>query len=49
MVTVRAGVAEPEGAPKPFGAVPNSQQLFWQETEWNMFIHFGMNTFTDRG
>ncbi|MCK5834420.1 MAG: alpha-L-fucosidase [Lentisphaeria bacterium] len=40
--------AEPQGAPKPFGAVPSAHQLAWQETEWNMFVHFGMNTFTDK-
>ncbi len=27
---------------------PTSQQLAWQESELSMFLHFGMNTFTDR-
>jgi len=28
--------------------LPNRQQLAWQETEYNLFIHFGPNTFTDK-
>jgi alpha-L-fucosidase len=27
---------------------PTPQQLAWQEAELTMFLHFGMNTFTDR-
>jgi alpha-L-fucosidase len=27
---------------------PTPQQLAWQEAELSMFLHFGMNTFTDR-
>ena len=29
-------------------AKPTPQQLAWQEAELTMFLHFGMNTFTDR-
>lgn len=29
-------------------AYPTPQQLLWQESELTMFIHFGINTFTDR-
>ena len=28
--------------------VPSVAQLQWQRDEWAMFIHFGVNTFTDR-
>jgi len=29
-------------------AKPTTQQLAWQEAELTMFLHFGVNTFTDR-
>lgn len=32
----------------PYGAVPSPQQLAWQQMEQNLFIHFGINTFTGR-
>ena len=35
-------------APKPYGAVPTQRQLNWQEMERYCFLHFTVNTFTDR-
>lgn len=35
--------AEPQG----FGPLPTPAQLSWQAMEYNAFIHFNMNTFTD--
>jgi len=37
-------VAPPEAA----GPVPNDRQLAWQQMEMNAFIHFTVNTFTDK-
>lgn len=34
--------------PKPFGPVPSSRQLAWHEMEFYAFVHFNMNTFTDK-
>lgn len=34
--------------PAPFPPVPTSQQIAWQEAELLMFLHFGVNTFTNR-
>lgn len=32
----------------PYGALPSTAQLKWQDMEYYMFIHFGPNTFTDK-
>lgn len=34
--------------PKPFGPIPNANQLRWQQMEYYAFIHFSTNTFTDQ-
>lgn len=33
-------------APQPYGALPTEAQVEWQKMEYNMFVHFGPNTFT---
>lgn len=33
-------------APAPYGALPTDAQVEWQKMEYNMFVHFGPNTFT---
>jgi alpha-L-fucosidase len=34
--------------PVPFGPVPSDRQLAWHEMEYYMFVHFTVNTFTDK-
>lgn len=34
--------------PEPFGPVPSERQLAWHNMEYYMFVHFTVNTFTDK-
>ncbi|MCX6335029.1 MAG: alpha-L-fucosidase [Bacteroidia bacterium] len=34
--------------PEPYGPVPSERQLAWHDMEYYMFVHFTVNTFTDR-
>ncbi len=45
-----AGAAEtsPVSPPKPYGPVPTERQLRWHEMEFYGFLHFTVNTFTDK-
>ncbi|KAF2514947.1 alpha-L-fucosidase [Flavobacterium foetidum] len=35
-------------APKPFGPIPTQKQIDWQEMEFYAFVHFSLNTFTNK-
>ena len=35
-------------APQPYGAVPSARQVQWHELEFYGFLHFTVNTFTDK-
>lgn len=39
---------ENSSIPEPFGAIPSDRQLEWHKMKYYAFIHFGLNTFTDR-
>jgi alpha-L-fucosidase len=45
LITLRAGAS---GPPAPFGPTPSQRQLRWHEMEFYGFVHFTVNTFTDR-
>ena len=45
---VQTGDSVAVAPPEPVLPVPTARQLEWQRDEMNMFLHFGVNTFTDR-
>ncbi len=45
LLPLAAGAAAP---PAPCGAVPSERQINWQRMEWYAFVHFGLNTYTNR-
>ena len=37
-----------DSAPEPYGALPSERQIGWSELEFYNFLHFTVNTFTDK-
>ena len=44
----RAVQRGPVGPPSPIGPLPSARQLAWHDLEFYGFLHFGINTFTDK-
>lgn len=40
--------ARTAAAPKPYGPIPTARQLKWHQMEFYGFVHFTVNTFTDK-
>ena len=43
-----AGVVPASNEPAPYGPLPTKQQVDWLRMEWYAFVHFGLNTYTNR-
>ncbi|MEO8595580.1 MAG: alpha-L-fucosidase [Candidatus Solibacter sp.] len=47
-IPVALAAARNVGPPAPYGAVPSERQLAWHEMEFTAFLHFTVNTFTNK-
>lgn len=43
-----AGTLSAASKPDPYGPLPTKQQVNWLRMEWYAFVHFGLNTYTNR-
>jgi len=48
MLGCLSGILSAAPAPKPYGPLPTEQQVNWLRMEWYAFVHFGLNTYTNR-
>ena len=42
------GAARTVAPPAPYGAIPSPRQIAWHDLEFTAFLHFTVNTFTDK-
>ncbi|SHH87212.1 alpha-L-fucosidase [Flavobacterium defluvii] len=47
-ITISANSQNTVKAPEPFGPLPTQKQIDWQEMEFYAFVHFSLNTFTNK-
>ncbi len=48
LLTMGLGSLHAAEPPAPHGPVPTEQQVQWLRMEWYAFVHFGLNTWTNR-
>ena len=48
LLALKTAGAAPAAAPAPFGPTPTERQLRWHDMEFYGFVHFSVNTFTDK-
>jgi alpha-L-fucosidase len=48
LAAMPAAFARAAATPRPYGAIPSDRQLHWHELETTAFLHFTVNTFTDK-
>ncbi len=46
--TALPALSRPASQPKPYGATPSPRQVAWHKRKTYAFVHFTINTFTDR-
>ena len=48
LTALSLGCASAADQPAPYGPLPTKQQVDWLRMEWYAFVHFGLNTYTNK-